>query len=230
MAQPLYELRAAARGAPAVAVDVDEVLAGFVPALLRFHNERYGTSFEMSDVHSYHFSDVDGFGTEAEVAAKIQEFFASAHFADMPVVEGARAVLERHRADVNFYIVTSRQHSIERQTLAWLQRHYPGLFCGVLFGNHYGTSGAKRSKEDMCAEVGADMLVDDNIRYITGCAAARPGMRCVLLDVGGAYAWSRGDGNGDASFPPNAVRVLGWAAVDRELERLVAAATAPPPS
>lgn len=50
-----------------VAVDLDEVLGQFVPTLVAFHNETYGTPPLTADTfHSYEFSQVWG-GTQAEV-------------------------------------------------------------------------------------------------------------------------------------------------------------------
>jgi hypothetical protein len=51
-----------------IAVDIDEVLGLFVPALCDFHNETYGTTLSPADFTSYRFCDVWG-GTDQEVGA-----------------------------------------------------------------------------------------------------------------------------------------------------------------
>lgn len=43
---------------PVVAVDIDEVLAHFVPALAEFHNHKFGTDLTADDFHSYSFAEV----------------------------------------------------------------------------------------------------------------------------------------------------------------------------
>ena len=47
---------------------------------------------------------------------------------------------------------------------------FPGIFTGVLFGNHWGTEGAKESKPDMCKRIGAVTLIDDATKYVQDCA------------------------------------------------------------
>ena len=103
---------------------------------------------------------------------------------------------------VDFVIVTSRQHSIEQQTRAWVERHYPGIFCQIVFGNHWGVSGAKRSKADLCREVGARILIDDAVDYALQCSGS---LEAVLLF--GDYAWNRAS----PPLPQNVERVSDWA-------------------
>lgn len=38
---------------------------------------------------------------------------------------------------VDFHVVTSRQFCIQRETEEWVQKHYPGIFTGLHYGNHY---------------------------------------------------------------------------------------------
>jgi len=50
-------------------------------------------------------------------------------------------------------VVTSRQHVIQDATLEWIDRHYPGLFQEVYFGNHFALEGVSRKKSDICRQV-----------------------------------------------------------------------------
>ena len=43
-----------------IAVDIDEVLAQFMPTLARFHNDNYNTSLVIEDFQSYRFNEVWG--------------------------------------------------------------------------------------------------------------------------------------------------------------------------
>ena len=45
---------------PVVAVDIDEVLGGFLPALIDYYNHSYNTKFTLDDFHSYRFAEVWG--------------------------------------------------------------------------------------------------------------------------------------------------------------------------
>lgn len=58
---------------PIVAVDIDEVLALFVPALVEFHNGRYDTNLTPESFFSYEFFEVWG-GSQVETSAKVYHY------------------------------------------------------------------------------------------------------------------------------------------------------------
>lgn len=126
-----------------VAVDLDEVLGAFVESLAAWHNATHGSALTAADFHSYHFADVWGGSAEA-TRAKMDVFFGSDHFERLAPLEDAAATLRRLRdSHCRFVVVTSRDHVLADRTRAWLDVHYPGVFEGVLFGNHYGKTGVK---------------------------------------------------------------------------------------
>lgn len=53
-----------------IAVDVDEVLAAFIPAVADFHNTVYSTSLCAASFHSYEFDKVWG-GSKEESSEKV---------------------------------------------------------------------------------------------------------------------------------------------------------------
>lgn len=162
-------------GRPVLAVDLDEVLGYFVAGLARFHNEAYGTSLTPEHFGSYHFRHVWG-GDEEESVRKVHEFFASPHFQDgLELVPGAQEALRKLAAHYDLVVVTSRQFAIERETRAWLDQHFPGVFRAVVFGNHFGLTGEKRSKPDLCRDLGAEILIDDSLRYAQEVGGEGPG-------------------------------------------------------
>jgi hypothetical protein len=61
-----------ATGKPVLAVDVDEVLAYFIPSLAEFHNEAYPADKELTadSFHSYDFCNVWG-GTPEDSYSKV---------------------------------------------------------------------------------------------------------------------------------------------------------------
>lgn len=221
---------------PVVAVDLDEVLGAFVPALASFYNEAYGATSDTEDApltaeafHSYEFHQVWG-GTREEADLKMRAFFKSRHFlgdsdsaqassistaisvpTGIPVIAGAMPVLQRYAHAIDFHVVTSRQDFLADETRRWLDLHYPSVFCGVAFGNHYNhASAVKRSKPQMCADIDAALLIDDSLKYASQCAAA--GIPVVLF---GDYAWNQG------AVPSGVNRVSTWAGVAAHLEALL---------
>jgi uncharacterized HAD superfamily protein len=197
------------------------------------------------------FHEVWG-GSRDDANVKMMAFFESSWFlgddgAGLPIVAGAREVLHKYAHAIDFHIVTSRQHFLEDATRAWIDRHYPGLFISILFGNHYASSGVKRSKPDMCKQLGAQLLIDDSLRYATQCSEA--GIRTALF---GTHAWntvsssnsssdtsssntssSDTGSNSDcsttaaaAALPENVVRVENWAEVEPLLQDVIASSAA----
>ena len=139
-----------------------------------------------------------GFGPAAQGATNLQmPFFQSEHFRDgVAPVGGARESLERlRRAGCDLVVVTSRQHCIEEQTRQWLEAHFPGIFSEVHFGNHFALEGASRRKSEICRDVGAHVLVDDNPQYALDCAEA--GVEVMLFDWERRYPWSKALGAGE---------------------------------
>lgn len=80
------------------------------------------------------------------------------------------------------------------------------------FGNHYGLSGQKLSKPEMCRTLGACMLIDDNLSYAMQCSAL-PGFQVLLFDWNQSYPWSR---TAD-KLPHNVHRLHSWDDVQRFL-------------
>eukprot|EP00056_Hartaetosiga_gracilis_P008189 m.116931 g.116931 ORF g.116931 m.116931 type:complete len:290 (+) comp12865_c0_seq5:1291-2160(+) len=179
---------------PVIAIDLDEVLGYFVRALCNYHNETYGTSYCEGDFHSYTFRCVWG-GTEEESSRKVHDFLESDHFLKgIDVVPGAKEALLRLKESYDLVICTSRQHVIAQTTHEWIERHYPNIFSSVLFGNHYGKDGVKKSKPEMTMAINAEFLIDDALHYADQCAGH---LQQVLLF--GEYAWNKRDepmGNG----------------------------------
>lgn len=170
---------------PVLAIDVDEVLAAFLPALCSFHNDTYGSQLSIQDFHSYNFHEVWG-GTSEEAKTKMNTFFASDYFKNITPIAGAFETMTRLYRYFELHIVTSRSFNIETMTREWIDEHFPGLFTALHFGNHYGVSGLIRSKPEMCADINALLLIDDSSLYASQCAAAN--VNVVLF---GNYAWNR---------------------------------------
>jgi|EP01044_Picomonas_judraskeda_P003251 hypothetical protein len=202
---------------PVLALDIDEVCAQFVPGLIRYHNEKYGTGLKTETFHSYTFADVWG-GTDEESVAKVFDFFTTEHFLNLEPVQGSvEAVASLVDAGFDVVGVTSRQLVIEDPTRAWLDRHFPGLFRDVLFGNHWVPEAAspdleaegvvKKTKREMVEAIGAVALVDDSCKYVRELAGSAGGPNYRKSILFGEYAWNQAAAD---ELPANCVRVADW--------------------
>eukprot|EP00947_MAST-08B_sp_MAST-8B-sp1_P000753 g753.t1 len=221
-ASALALVRLRRRRLPVIAVDIDEVIGAFLPALIKWHNDTYGTVHTLRDFQSYRFCDTWG-GTNAEATEKVHAFFETPYFLSrLEPIQGALDVLRRFQGRATFKVVTSRQHVIAQATLEWLEAHFPGVFADVFFGNHWTLANpdpskitaSKMTKLDMCRKGGAIALIDDNPSYATQCAEG--GLELVVLF--GVYGWNRVDTSGH----PAIVRAKDWEQVEAILDTFLA--------
>lgn len=101
---------------------------------------------------------------------------------------GAFDALQRLKQDHDLVVVTSRQHVIRDVTLEWIDRHFPDTFSAVYFGNHFAKEGVSKKKSEICAEIGAHILIDDNPTYAYDCASN--GLQVLLYNWNMGYPWS----------------------------------------
>jgi uncharacterized HAD superfamily protein len=195
---------------PVLAVDLDECCCGYVPAFLKFMNAEYGTSLVLKDFTSYMFWEVPKCKvTREESTDRVEEFHKSKYFDQIETLPGAKAALDQLKESFELHVVTSRQADIEQKTRDFVEKHFPDTFTGMHFGNHFGRSGAKVSKPDMCAKIGAVALIDDSLKYAQECAAA--GIPVLLF---GDYMWNR---SADEPLHEGVTRGTGWSAVTQIL-------------
>jgi 5'(3')-deoxyribonucleotidase len=169
---------------PVLAIDIDEVLADFMPSLVKFHNDTYNTSLTPKDFHSYQFHDVWG-GNLDDCIVKMNAFFASDYFANITPIVGAFDMMVQLKSHFDLHIVTSRSFNVASKTEQWLDTYFPNIFSQRHFGNHYGETGLIRSKPQMCSDISAFLLVDDSSLYAFQCAQV--GLHVVLF---GDYSWN----------------------------------------
>eukprot|EP00035_Acanthoeca_spectabilis_P006901 m.130394 g.130394 ORF g.130394 m.130394 type:complete len:206 (+) comp13712_c0_seq3:33-650(+) len=188
-----------------LAIDIDEVLCYFVEPLASFAKSNYDATVDIGDFFSYTFREVWKCD-EVESTRRVQAFFESDSFQrGLPTVDGAREALSKLSTKYRLVAVTSRQTQIESITRAWIDREFSGLFDSVLFGNHWGLSGEKKTKPEMCLAESAVCLIDDSPKYVTQCAEV---LDHVILF--GSYPWNVVS---DGSLPHNARRATSWTEV-----------------
>ena len=193
-------------------------------ALNGFCAARYGMAHGVDDYWVYEFAKVWGCSQQRSNEI-VHEFFESPHFNEgIPVIPGARDALGRLGEWCDLAVVTSRQHVIQDATLAWLDAHYGGVFQEVYFGNHFALEGASRKKSEICASIGAHVLIDDNVGYALDCAHA--GIQVLLFDWRGSYRWSKLP---KGQEHPNIAVVRDWAEAERRLAAMAPAVLAAAP-
>ncbi|KAE8735274.1 Lysine-ketoglutarate reductase/saccharopine dehydrogenase bifunctional enzyme [Hibiscus syriacus] len=196
----------------AVAVDVDEVLGNFVSALNRFIADRYSLNHSVSEYHVYEFFRIWNCSRD-EADIRVHEFFKTPYFKKgIHPLPGAQLALHKLSRFCNLSVVTSRQNVIKDHTIGWLEKHYPGLFQEIHFGNHFALDGKSRPKSEICRTLGAKILIDDNPRYALECAQV--GIRVLLFDYENSYPWCKIQSVEDH---PLVTKVHNWEEVERQI-------------
>lgn len=195
-----------------VAVDVDEVLGNFVSALNRFIADRYSVKHSVSEYHVYEFFKIWNCSRD-EADIRVHEFFKTSYFkTGIHPIPGAQQALHKLSRFCNLSIVTSRQNAIKDHTIEWIEKHYPGLFQEIHFGNHFALDGESRPKSEICRSLGAKVLIDDNPRYAIECAEI--GIRVLLFDYENSYPWCKTE---SVSQHPLVTKVHDWEEVEQQL-------------
>lgn len=191
-----------------IAIDIDDVLSRSAEGFVRYSNKRWGHNLEAED-YLENWAEVWNISVENAVQ-RAHEIYDSGIFAEYAHFEQAVPVLARLKERYKLVIVTSRRAIIKPETDVWLDRHFPGVFAGVHYAGiwdteHHPLHKLNLTKAAICRELGADYLVDDQVKHCV--AAAQAGMEALLF---GNYKWNR-----DGRLPEKVTRVHSWEEVAR---------------
>jgi 5'(3')-deoxyribonucleotidase len=185
---------------PIVAVDLDDVVVDHYEEVVKFHNEAYGTNHTVDDYISDNWAEVWKVD-KAEAERRAQEF-AARHIKHRRMKEGAVKGLNHLHERYDLVVVTVRRKQHVQPTLDWVRAELPDLFSAIRFVPVWEEENCP-TKAEVCVELGASYLVDDNLKYCS--LAAEAGLQTVLF---GSYAWNQAD-----RLPPGVTRCLDWPAV-----------------
>lgn len=188
-----------------IAIDIDDVLADFLPTLLLFYNKRHGANYEKNHFTSYHLWETWG-GTREEAIDKVFEFYDTEEFKHTPVITGAQQVVNKLKQQHELVIVTARPEAIREKTESWITTHFPNTFSSVHIANRFSKSGPQTTKAELCEKYGADMLIDDSLDYALECVA--PHRKILLFN----NPWNQHE-----ELPIGITRVHSWEEIPRHI-------------
>ncbi len=181
-----------------IAIDIDEVLAQFLQGVIDYHNHTYKTNLVADQFKSYYFWETWG-GTREQAIKKVADFSKSDFYTNIKPVDGAQEAIQTLKQNHSLFVVTARPETMEKETLSWLNRHFPDCFQEVVFTNHWADGCEAISKGDVCDRFGAELHIEDNIDYAKECLN---GKRHVLLMD---QPWNQSN-----SLPDGVTRVFSW--------------------
>lgn len=149
-----------------IAVDLDDVANNFNRAFNAYSKSVHGARQSYDDLKTYDLSidyDID----EEETHRRIFDFCHNWHDTIKPIMNAIGA-LRLLKQEYELQMVTSRCESIEEITHKWLDENAPNIFTVTHFTNGFATKHPerRRSKLDVCREIGAIMLIDDSLSHV----------------------------------------------------------------
>ncbi len=146
-----------------IAVDFDDVVAGFNEAYIPHHNTEYVSPPMLYETaHTYDLTELYGVDMPTMIQ-RIRRFCHDFH-SEIKPHDGADAALEKLKERYELHIVTSRCETLTNITTEWL-REFDLLkhFTGLHFTNSFGTAHPERtrSKLEVCRAIEAVALLED---------------------------------------------------------------------
>jgi len=192
-----------------IAVDLDDVLSATAEGFIAHTNKLWGHRLRAEDYED-EWAKLWGVPLEEAIQRSELLFKDVAYVGEYARLDDAPEVLRRLSKRYNLVILTSRRIVLKEVTEAWLEKHFPGVFSEVLFagiwdGDEHVLAKLHKSKADMCKQIGADYLIDDQLKHCLG--AEKAGVTCLLF---GEYGWNKTE---DA-LPAGVVRVKNWKEVE----------------
>jgi 5'(3')-deoxyribonucleotidase len=191
---------------PVLAVDFDDVVAGFNAAFVQYHNEQFGTAITYEGIYTYDMPLLYGSDIPTN-HRRVMEFCHYYHDQIEPI-EGALENLRKLKKRYRLEIVTSRCESIRRITFGWNRVRAPRLFAAAHFTNGFATRfpERRRSKLEVCNTIGAVALVDDAVSHANEVAE---GGISVFLPT---RPWNK-----EAELHEGVIRVTDWDEITKQL-------------
>lgn len=186
---------------PVIAIDVDDVLAANAEGFIAYSNEKWGTKLKTDD-YDEHWAmlwNVDN----AETEKRAIDFHGSGAVRSYRHFEEAVPVLRSLAENYRLVITTSRRLQIKADTIEWIDQYFGDIFSEIRFAGMWDKvtdHSIKATKAELCKEIGAKYLIDDQLKHCT--AAADAGIEALLF---GEYTWNK-----TRQLPGGVTRVKDW--------------------
>jgi len=155
-----------------VAVDVDDTIIDTIGSLILFHNNIYGTNFKEEDFYSCWYREVWG-GTKEEEIKKLEDFYKSNYYSEIIPIKGSqKTLISLIEEGIEFQAVTGRVYDLIEKTEGYIKKHFPNIFSNIYHTNSYGLTGIKIRKSEVCKNINADFIIDDDMNHVVDCTNA----------------------------------------------------------
>lgn len=146
---------------PIIAIDFDDVIAGFNSAYVEYSKKKYKTTITYETAYTFDMPKLYGVPPE-EIVSRVKRFCHEHHDSISPIV-GTALALKILSERYILHVVTSRCQTLSGITEDWLQDHKMlDYFKDLHFTNGFGSTCAnKRTKLEVVQFIGAKVLIED---------------------------------------------------------------------
>ncbi|MGD9276157.1 MAG: hypothetical protein PVJ67_03205 [Candidatus Pacearchaeota archaeon] len=160
-----------------IGIDIDDTVADFINSYLDFYKFRFGKEFNVEDIEDIYLREPFGHTCE-DVIEILGEFHKTNYFKKMKLIEGVEEILNKLFFLHKIFFITSRRVSNEEITKEFLKKYFLNKPYEVYFsGDIYS---GRKTKDEICSEIGVDVLIEDNKFFSYNCA--EKGIKVFLLD------------------------------------------------
>lgn len=145
-----------------IGVDIDEVLAPFLPTMLRWRSPQR----ILPPKYKYLYRDIYDI-SEKESAKLVRHFYESESFARMPPIKHSVEAMKELKKDNKLYIVSGRQEVVRDKTQLWVQENFPGIFEDIILTNSFTPRDVPKSV--MCKFLNIGLMIDDSMDVCHDC-------------------------------------------------------------
>ncbi len=185
-----------------IAIDCDDVLVSGTEHVISSYNKTYGTSVQIE--HAHQSDNPEWEADRDEVFRRIHAIQQTDEYALIAPDQDAIRVVKELASQHELYVVSARHQEVLSVTQLMLKTYFPGYFKGI---KHVG---GERSKGEVCEEIGADVMIDDNVKNLL--SAQEAGVKKLLWF--GSYPWQNYE-----EWAEGVERCLTWEDIKREVEQ-----------
>lgn len=161
-----------------IALDLDEVIADFFEALLKFYHRKFGKLYKKEEFKEWKWWPHLGL-TREEAIKTVDEFHESHHLDEVKPLEHAVHSIKHLLKDNELFIITGRPIRFKPKVESWIKYHFRELSIEVIHAGDFH-KGQAATKAEICKDKGISLLLEDSPDTALECAEA--GIKVILFD------------------------------------------------
>lgn len=160
-----------------IGIDIDGVIADFVPSFLEFYNEKHGINIKVKDILHYDIHIAMGID-EKQLWKLMGEYWKTRYFNNIKPIKNSKKIINILKQDHELFIVTARIPPLFEYTEKWLKQYFSNCFTEIFYTGDFNQKGELKS--DVCKKHKIDILVEDSLKISNQCA--EQGIKVLLFD------------------------------------------------